>query len=121
MTKASLWACATALAGSFMFGPHLALAQETPSSQEAQEAPSTGMEEIVVTARKRDERAQDAPISLVVSSGDMLRERGSTKFSDLQTQTPSLHIAPAAIGSTSVIMAMRGLVRKRCSGPTLRS
>ncbi|HMI92465.1 MAG TPA: hypothetical protein VK509_13920 [Polyangiales bacterium] len=35
-----------------------------------------GLEEIVVTARRRKEKAQQTPISMTVLSNDALRERG---------------------------------------------
>lgn len=65
--------------------------------------------DIVVTARRREESAQDIPISLVVSSGEMLRDRSITQFSELQQQTPSFIVAPSLFGNTSTILSSRGL------------
>lgn len=67
-----------------------------------------GLADIVVTARKRTERAQDTPISLSVASGETLQQRSVTQFIDVQRQTPSLHIAPSALSATSTNLAMRG-------------
>lgn len=65
--------------------------------------------DILVTARRREESAQDIPISLVVSSGEMLRDRSITQFSELQQQTPSFIVAPSLFGNTSTILSSRGL------------
>lgn len=46
------------------------------------------LEEIVVTARKRDERLQDVPIAIAAFSGDQLAERGSNDLFDVTRFTP---------------------------------
>jgi iron complex outermembrane receptor protein len=46
--------------------------------------------DIVVTARRTSERAQDVPIALSVLGGDTLERRGGYTLSDVQFQTPSL-------------------------------
>jgi iron complex outermembrane receptor protein len=46
------------------------------------------IEEIVVSARKRDERAQDVPISIAAFSGDQLSERGATDLYAVTQFTP---------------------------------
>lgn len=66
--------------------------------------------DIVVTARRTTERAQDVPISLSVASGEMLVNRSVQTFIDVQRQTPSLHIVPAAISATATNLSMRGQV-----------
>ncbi|AMK26547.1 TonB-dependent receptor (plasmid) [Sphingobium sp. SJ10-10] len=88
-----------------------------PSVSIEQASAQTGTEEradnmlgdIVVTARKRAENAQDIPISLTVASGEDLVAKSITQFIQLQQITPSLHIIPASFGNTSVILASRGV------------
>jgi iron complex outermembrane receptor protein len=46
--------------------------------------------EVIVTARRQAESAQDVPIALSVVSGASLERTGGYTISDLQTQTPSL-------------------------------
>jgi len=46
------------------------------------------IEEVVVTARKKDERAQDIPISIAAFSGEQLAERGATDLFALTRFTP---------------------------------
>jgi iron complex outermembrane receptor protein len=84
-----------------------AAAQTSPPEQASRDDGALG--DIVVTARKRAENAQDIPISLTVASGGDLAAKSVTQFIQLQQITPSLHIVPASFGNTSVILASRGV------------
>ena len=55
-------------------------------------AQQLGLEEVVVTARKRDESMQDVPIAITAFSGDQLRDAGVTNIKDLGLQVPGLQI-----------------------------
>ncbi len=58
------------------------------------------LEEIVVTAQKRQQSMQDVGISVTAFSGNMLRELGITTSTDLVTMTPGLnYTTPNAEGS----------------------
>jgi len=62
----------------------------------AQGAVSGGMlEEIVVTAQKRAESAQDVPISIVAITGDQLAKVGQTDFMSIAGRTPTLQYSQA--------------------------
>lgn len=69
-----------------------------PPSSPAEQAttPSTdgadGIEDIVVTARRTEERAQRVPISLTAFTQDTIREKGINTAVDLQNYTPSLTV-----------------------------
>ncbi|MEY4671907.1 MAG: hypothetical protein RLZZ415_1786 [Pseudomonadota bacterium] len=58
----------------------------------AEEAEETASNEtaIVVTARHRDERAQDIPVALSVVGGDLLTNTNTTSVADLSKLAPSL-------------------------------
>lgn len=58
-------------------------------AQAADEAVANG-DEIVVTARHRDERAQDIPVALSVVGGDLLTRTNTTSVADLSKLAPSL-------------------------------
>ena len=45
------------------------------TAQELKNAAAVGLEEIVVTARKREERLQETPISITAMSGEALAAR----------------------------------------------
>ncbi|SMF61910.1 TonB-dependent receptor [Allosphingosinicella indica] len=64
---------------------------QEPSTQteaEARTAPG-GLQDIVVTARKREESLQDVPIAVTAFSGDALREAQITDLSQIAGRTPS--------------------------------
>ncbi|MYM63924.1 TonB-dependent receptor [Pseudomaricurvus sp. HS19] len=73
----------------------------------AQEGKSMTMEEIVVNARRREERAQDVPISMTVISSDMINNSNITNAEDVATYTPSL-VVNNRFGSDSTNFAIRG-------------
>jgi len=64
------------------------------------------LEEVVVTAQKREQNLQNVPISVAVETAASLRKRGITELAGLAVRTPNLFIEDG--GATSNI-AMRGL------------
>lgn len=55
-------------------------------------AQGAALEEVIVTARKREEAIQDVPISVTAFTGNQLRDAGITNLKDLGYQTPGLQI-----------------------------
>jgi iron complex outermembrane receptor protein len=53
-------------------------------------AADSTVDELLVTARRQSERAQDVPIPLSVISGDNLERTGAYTLADVQNQVPSL-------------------------------
>jgi iron complex outermembrane receptor protein len=61
----------------------------------AQEPEQKGqLEEVVVTAQKREQSAQDTPIAVTVLTGESLVQLGATSGNDVAQYTPGLAIAP---------------------------
>jgi iron complex outermembrane receptor protein len=89
---------ATALAG--LAAPTAALAQARPSDNLVQE--------LIVTAQKREEAAQDVPIALTALSGEQLERQGVDGFQDLSTRIPSLRFGSGVTGGENVI-TLRGI------------
>lgn len=50
------------------------------------------LEEVIVTARKREEAIQDVPVSVTAFTGNQLRDAGITNLKDLGYQTPGLQV-----------------------------
>ena len=71
--------------------PRLAVAQDE----------AVGLEEIVVTARKREESLQDTPISITAFTGDMLEQQHVTSLDEIAGYTPNLQFDTATIFSGS--------------------
>lgn len=67
----------------------------------------TALEEIIVTARRREERLQDVPVSMTVFSESAIRDQNIFSASDIATYTPSLHANPR-FGSENTTFAIRG-------------
>lgn len=72
----------------------------------AQEA--SFLEEIVVTAQKREQSIQDIPVAVAALSGEQLVEYGITDLFDLQQNTPSL-IVNRSQTSTTANFSIRGI------------
>lgn len=71
-------------------------------------APATAQEqEIVVTARKREERLKDIPVAATAVTGDVIEKRGLTSVRDIAALTPGLNINSDAAGRAFV--AIRGV------------
>lgn len=69
-------------------------------AQTARPAAAVSVEEMVVTAQRREQAAQDVGIALSVVSAEELVKRGVTNINQLQNATPSLEVEPAFGGGT---------------------
>src|SRR5690606_38016088 len=68
------------------------------------------LEEIIVTAERREMSLQDTPISVIAFSGDNLELRGVRDMMELATIAPNLDIKGArGSGNTSPIFQIRGV------------
>ena len=78
-----------------------AAAQEAPTVPAAQSAQgdNVGLEDIIVTAQRRNESAQDVPIAVAAFSGEQLAKVGLTSSADLVTVIPGLTINPTGARS----------------------
>ncbi len=63
-----------------------------PDARPEKESRSRLIEEIVVTAQKREQNLQDVPISVQAFSGELLDALGITDQTDLQRVTPGLNV-----------------------------
>ena len=68
---------------------------------------NTGLDEIVVTAEKRNSTVQDTAISMTAISGDQLLSQGIVTVEDLATKVPGISMRTAGPGQTEY--EMRGL------------
>lgn len=81
------------------------LAMTTPAI--AQDARDDGMEEIVVTARQREERIQEVPLDVTAFSGQDIAERGIRDMRDIAALTPGMSFQTGA-GSGYTQPVVRG-------------
>ena len=77
-------------------GIHIALVGVALTVSHGASAAESGntIEEIVVTAEKRESTAQDTAIALTAFDNEDLQLRGITDITDLQWNTPNLVISP---------------------------
>ncbi|MDY0007348.1 MAG: TonB-dependent receptor plug domain-containing protein, partial [Spongiibacteraceae bacterium] len=84
------------------------------------EAQARALEEVVVTARKREESLQDTPIAITAFSGDQLREAGISNLADFNKTIPNMEVQ-AGNGNAGVAnIYIRG-VGQRNTEPNLDS
>jgi outer membrane receptor protein involved in Fe transport len=72
------------------------------ASQGANKSPS--LEEVVVTAQKRQERLQDVPVSLTVLSGDQIAKTVPQSLTDIAGYVPGLSVVSSTPGQTQIII-----------------
>ncbi|MBO9501910.1 TonB-dependent receptor [Brevundimonas sp. A19_0] len=82
-----------------------AIAQEAP----AQEPTATSLDEIIVTARRRDEQLKDVPVAVTALSAERLEETGATDITALQQQSPNATVQVARGSNSTLISFIRGV------------
>ena len=72
--------------------PETAIAQEQDAASTGQGSETAGLQEIIVTARRSSESAQDVPIALTTISSEKLEDLSVKDVVDVQKVTPGLYI-----------------------------
>ncbi|MET0369983.1 MAG: TonB-dependent receptor plug domain-containing protein [Sphingobium sp.] len=67
------------------------------------------MEEIVVTARRREEALQDVPITITALTAEALASQNVTSSIELSKSTPSLTVVRSAQGGNNTYVQLRGI------------
>lgn len=83
---------------------HPTLAQSADDGAET----ASAINDIVVTARRREEKLQDVPVAITALSGDQLAERGVVKLEDIRFQAPGFQVQPGPYGSAVPAFQIRG-------------
>lgn len=89
------------MAGSLMAPSGVAFAQSEGESVAAQAIDSA---DIVVTALRRNTRIQETPLAISATSGQALAASGSSSFTDLTRNAPSLRIVDSGPGQRRVLI-----------------
>jgi iron complex outermembrane receptor protein len=85
-------------------------AQTSPAESSNQSASRDSIEEVIVTARRREESLQDVPISITALSAADIVERSAANLADLTAATPNVQIAPSSIvGNAAAAIFIRGI------------
>ena len=72
------------------------------------ESEATSLEEVVVTAQRREERLQDVPIAMTAMDFEVLRDRGVTDLVGVIKATPSMSFTPYPATANTLTLYMRG-------------
>ena len=106
-------ALAACLALGWPLSPGLAQAQTSPPGRggaEAETSEPLGIEEIVVTARKREESLQDVPISISAFPGSELETYQVDNIVDLETLVPNVTLTESGgLTTGSLLVFIRGI------------
>ena len=113
LTKGVLYS-AVASAAIGMFMPAASWAQEDTTT--ASESGQLMLDELVITARKREESLQDVPIAVTGIGGDQLRDEQITDLSEIALQVPSFTFQSQ--NSMESEMFIRGVGSVRLNGAT---
>jgi iron complex outermembrane recepter protein len=83
-------------------------AQQTAASEAPVETNEPGIEEVIVTARKRSERLQDVPAAITAFTDKDMERYATGTLSALADQTPQLDISPTGTPS-GAYLSIRGV------------
>jgi iron complex outermembrane receptor protein len=90
--------------------PPAAATEQSPEQAAAEAAQSPRVEEeIVVTARKREENLQEVPVAITVMTAERLEDTAAADISELQSVVPNLSIYAGRNQSTTLTAFMRGI------------
>ncbi|HET6536950.1 MAG TPA: TonB-dependent receptor [Sphingopyxis sp.] len=96
-----------AIAGMAIAMPAAAQGGATAAEDGASEQFS-GIQDIVVTARKRSESVQDVPVAITAVSGDQMVERSVKDITDIAASTPSFYTQVSSGDPSALLISMRG-------------
>jgi iron complex outermembrane receptor protein len=88
----------------------------TPALAQAGDDSATG--DIIVTARRTEERLQDVPISITVFNQQAISDRNVVTATDLATYTPSLSVNQR-FGPEKAAYSIRGFVQENATAPSV--
>ena len=97
----------TALLAGAAFGvmASAAQAQQAPNA----EAQVSSVDDIIVSARRRDEALKDVPVSVSAMSAERLEQTGASDITALQQQTPNATVQVARGSNSTLISFIRGV------------
>ncbi len=82
---------------------------ESLSDATAPQEDVTGLEDIVVTARRTSESLQRTPLAVSAFSGETLERTGATQVTDLQGSVPNLNLVQGRGSSNATNIYIRGI------------
>lgn len=104
----------TLMTGAALFAmPAAAFAQDTATDNQEEEAGVATDEgyddDIIVTATRRNQIAQDVPIAVAVVGGEQIENAGIDNIRGIRQLTPSLQTTTGQSSATGVVLSIRGI------------
>ncbi|MCK5911271.1 MAG: Plug domain-containing protein, partial [Caulobacter sp.] len=100
----SMWKAALLAGAAWSAVSGSAWAQQAPAADD-----SVGVEQVVVTARRREENLKDVPVAVSAFSADKLERAGGTDITVLQQTTPNITVQTARGSNSTLISYIRGV------------
>ena len=104
MNKFAVHSMQAAAFAAAMLAVPAVLAQDAPVARNA-----AGLEEVTVTARRREESLQDVPIAVSAFSAERIESTGAQDITWLQQSTPNLTLQVARGTNSTLIAFIRGV------------
>ena len=103
--------CAMLVSATVIAGP--AFAQSAPAAAAADAAAdaskSGGLEEIVVTANKREENLQKTPVAITAITAAQAEFRGIAEVKDISSLAPNVTVLQGTTNATAAVVTIRGI------------
>lgn len=87
----------------------LAIVAATDPAHAQAPRPSGVLEEIIVTAQKREQSLQDVGIAVTAFTGEQIEQLGFTNTTDIVAMTPGLHYTVPNAESSQINFFLRGV------------
>jgi len=101
----SMWKAALLAGAAWSAAATVVSAQEAPAADQA----GLSVEEVVVTARRREESLKDVPVAVSAYSGETLARQGGADITVLQQTTPNITVQTARGSNSTLISYIRGI------------
>lgn len=98
-----------AAAGVLLLGAGPGIARADAEAEAAAADDAGAIQEVIVTARRRDESLHDTPLAVTSVAVAALEAKNAVNLGDLQGQVPNLLITPQNSGAAAANLSMRGL------------
>ena len=89
--------------------PPLAAQRDDAPAKVGQQAQPAGIENIVITARKREENLQSTPLAVTAISGNTLEDAGAMRADEISNFSPSLLFDQSAARPSEARISIRGV------------
>ncbi|NBW23570.1 MAG: Plug domain-containing protein, partial [Caulobacteraceae bacterium] len=103
--KTSTWKIGLCASVSALGLPFAAFAQTAPAEPET----AIGIEDVIVTAQRREQRLQDVPVAVTAFGTAELERRQITDVRALTENAPSVTFTATPYGNNDLILAIRGV------------